>query len=271
MTHAELGPPACSGSAKVGDEVLQGKGRIYKLLKILRVAGRRQEGGKLVEVKWIDVDNGDKSNPLCRPRLVGRELNDHKDDSLDASTPPLEAMRLILSDAATIDPEAGEGEQHEIMTNVTCRAYFFAPSARARFMRLPQDDGDAHEGDVGRLHVCSYGTRDAARRWQQTLTTHLEGIGFKKGRGHPAVFYNSERKTCTLVHGDDYMSPGTRSELDWFGAQLDKKYKAKTERPRDVNGMQEVKILNRLVRVTDDGHEIEADPRHTELITKQTI
>lgn len=65
-----------------------------------------------------------------------------------------------------------------------------------------------------------------------------------------------------MVHEDDYMSSGTRSEVDWLEAQL-------TERLRNQKGMREINILNRIVRVMDNGSEIEADRRHAELITEQ--
>ena len=46
-------------------------------------------------------NKGDIANPIMRSRLVGREFNVGKDDSLYASTPPLEAIRLLLSCTAT--------------------------------------------------------------------------------------------------------------------------------------------------------------------------
>lgn len=72
-----------------------------------------------------------------------------------------------------------------------------------------------------------------------------------------------------LVHGDDYMSAGSSSELDWLEKQLSKRYNIKTQRLRDSDGQREVKILNRIVRITPQGYEMEADPRHAELTTEQ--
>lgn len=65
------------------------------------------------------------------------------------------------------------------------------------------------------------------------------------------------------------MSAGTRSELDWLELLLNKKYKAKTQRRGDQPGMNDIRFLSRRVRSTDKGFEIEAGPRHTELITEQ--
>eukprot|EP00973_Karenia_brevis_P069778 9700770-Karenia_brevis.AAC.1 len=60
---------------------------------------------KIVGTRWIDVNKGDKGSPMLRSRLVGQEFRDGADDSLFASTPPLEAMRLLVSDVATVDNE----------------------------------------------------------------------------------------------------------------------------------------------------------------------
>ena len=57
--------------------------------------------GKLIDTRWIDTNKTDEINPEYRSRLVGREYNDGKDKSLYASTPPIEALRLITSWGAT--------------------------------------------------------------------------------------------------------------------------------------------------------------------------
>ena len=47
--------------------------------------------------KWVNVNKGDEKEPNIRSRYVACEVNTHKDESLFASTPPLEALRLLLS------------------------------------------------------------------------------------------------------------------------------------------------------------------------------
>ena len=51
-------------------------------------------GGKIIKTRWIDVNKGDAACPNYRSRLVGKEYKTYVDDSLYASTPPLEALRL---------------------------------------------------------------------------------------------------------------------------------------------------------------------------------
>ena len=72
------------------------------------------------------------------------------------------------------------------------RAYFYAPSRRSLFIELPPEDLEAKEGEVGRLNVCFYGTRDAAKGWQEELSNYLVSIGYVQGRGHPAVYYHKD-------------------------------------------------------------------------------
>ena len=86
-------------------------------------AGQQVTMGKIIGVRWVDVNKGDSQDPEYRSRLVGREFNVGKDDALYAATPPLEALRLIISHAATF-PDSGP--PRVIMINDVRRAYFYA-------------------------------------------------------------------------------------------------------------------------------------------------
>ncbi len=56
-----------------------------------------------IDTKWVDVNKGDKDNPEIRCRWVGREFkgNDKHRDNVYASTPPLEAKKILMSMAAS--------------------------------------------------------------------------------------------------------------------------------------------------------------------------
>ena len=83
-------------------------------------------GNKPIAVKWIDRNKQDAKNPLYRSRLVGKEFNTYNDITLYAATPPLEALRLIISLAATY--------KYDIMTNDVSRAYFYAPVKEGQYI-----------------------------------------------------------------------------------------------------------------------------------------
>ena len=57
---------------------------VYKRVPRSRV---QELGGKMVSVKWLDTNKGDRAAPNYRSRLVAREFNQGKDDTLYASTP----------------------------------------------------------------------------------------------------------------------------------------------------------------------------------------
>ena len=120
-------------------------------------------GGKLIGTKRIDVNKGDSENPRLRSRMVGKEFRTGPDDALYASMPPIEALRAVLSRAATITDEGGE---REVMVNDVSRAYFFAKMTRLLYIEIPAEDPNANPDMLGRLRLCLYGTRDAALDWQ---------------------------------------------------------------------------------------------------------
>ena len=55
-------------------------------------------GYKIVGTRWLDINKGDDDKPDYRSRLVGKEYNDGFEEGLFASTPPLEALRWLLSE-----------------------------------------------------------------------------------------------------------------------------------------------------------------------------
>ena len=62
-----------------------------------KVDRSRARGKKLIRTKWIDINKGDVTSPDYMLRLVAMEFNEYVDPSLFALTPPLKAMRYILS------------------------------------------------------------------------------------------------------------------------------------------------------------------------------
>ena len=72
-----------------------------------------------------------------------------------------------------------------------------------------------------------------------------------------------------MIHGDDFVTTGKRADVKWFKELLSKRFDIKTAVVGRQEGEdKEARILNRLIRVTDDGWEYEADQRHAELIIK---
>ena len=91
-------------------------------------AKQQSTGGKITGTEWINVNKGDFDNPRVRCSSVGKEFKTGPDDGLYASTPPLEASRLILGRPATVDD--GGGGKREIMVNHVSRAHVYAKMTR---------------------------------------------------------------------------------------------------------------------------------------------
>jgi hypothetical protein len=189
---------------------------------------------------------------------------------LFAATPPIEALRLIVSRAATTIEDSDKGETRELMVNDVSRAYFYAKATRCIYVELPIEDADGSPDQLGRLVLSMYGTRDGAVNWQDTLSEHLVKACFVRGVGHPVVFIHKKRDIWLMVHGDDYLSAGMRSSLDWLEDLLKKQYQIKTKRINHRNSDEsEGQVLNRVIRATKEGFEVEADLRHAELMIEQ--
>ena len=115
-----------------------------------KVPREQSEGKPMVKTMWIDINKGDSASPNIRSRLVGKEYRVEEDPGLYAATPPLEALRVVLSRAAN-------DSQNKVMINDVSRAYFNAPATRELYIELPKEDKIEGEGDlVGRMRLCLY-------------------------------------------------------------------------------------------------------------------
>ena len=123
----------------------------------------------------------------------------------------------------------------------------------------------------GMLKKSLYGTRDAASNWTDEYTRVLiDKLKFVKGESSPCSFHHPTRNIKVVVHGDDFVSEGKKSELIWFDTELKKSFELKTEVLGPDHGeVRELRILNRVLRWEKAGITWEADQRHAELIVEQ--
>ena len=91
--------------------------------------------------------------------MVGREIAKHKRDDLFAATPPpLESLRFIISKCASNQYHIDPDDRYVIMSNDIKRAYFYAPSTRPVYIKIPAEDmEEGDEGRVGVLNLSLYG------------------------------------------------------------------------------------------------------------------
>ena len=150
-------------------------------------------------------------------------------EGLFAGTPPLEAMRYIVHEAATIRSGEKMGSK-VIMINDVARAFFEAPAVRSVCVELSKEDkseADVRHDKVGHLRMSLYGTRDAAMNWQEEVAREMRKLGFQRGRYNPCLYYLVEKNLGTFLPGDDFATVGTRDGVKWFKGALEKRFEIK--------------------------------------------
>ena len=219
-----------------------------------------------VRSRWVLCNKGDNKSPDMRARLVACEINKgDKQDAFYASTPPLEAKKLLFSRLAQ---EKRRGKEPLRLSFLDVKkAYFNGIPRRDVYMSLPKELGlPSHF--VAKQVRCVYGTRDAGAIWEDTYREALESIGFTSGVASPCCFFHKGRGLSVVVHGDDITTLGIDKDLTWLEQELGKSFELKN-RGRigiDQAGDNDIRILNRVAIVSDKGVSYEADPRHVDII-----
>lgn len=115
-----------------------------------------------------------------------------------------------------------------------------------------------------------YGTRDAGAIWESCYVESLVNMGFVQGHASPCCFEHPQWQVSVVVHGDDFSALGTDEALDKYEAGLRKSFECKMRGRLGVekNDLKEIRMLNRIIRITPTGLMYEADPRHAELLAK---
>ena len=204
--------------------------------------------------------------------MLGEEFNDREVEGLFAATPPLEALRLLPSWAATSDPVPPDGvargsEDKSILIADVSRAFFEAPAKRDICVELPEEaleEGEKTPDTVGKLLASLYGTRNASANWQEEVSMCMTEWGFITGRYNPCMYHHPGKQILCLVHGDDFVSVGSPEKLRWLKEKLKGRFEIKTStagRREEDGKVKEPRILNRVIRLNKDGWEYEADQR----------
>jgi hypothetical protein len=156
-----------------------------------------KKGYKIVGTRWIDVNKGDEINPDLRSRLVSQEFNVGKTDGIFAATPPLEAVKMLISESATMEKGQCLEEEKVMMVNDVARAFFEAKMHRDLCVEIPEEakENDDWEKDVvGYLKMSLYGTRDAAANFQKEVTNFMKQQGYTVGKYNVCTFYHKEKR-----------------------------------------------------------------------------
>ena len=226
----------------------------------------RPEGVIPVSVRWVDVI---KAEGITRSRLVARDfrgMDRHRDD-LFAATPPLEAIRVLISRAATETPRR---IRRKLMFLDAKKAHLNPRCEEDVYIELPEEAGE-DGGMCGKLRYWLYGFRKAASEWEKFYANQLEEGGFRRGSGCAVLFYHPERDLSMAVHGDDFVLCGYDEDLRWAADYIKGCFEVKVRAilGSGVKDDKEVTVLGRTVRWHPWGLEYEADDKHRRLLLER--
>ncbi len=142
----------------------------------------------------------------------------------------MEALRTLVSEAATVSEDGTMLEEKVITINDVARAFFEAKATKKVCIELPDEDKtaeDVRKDNVGLLQMSLYGTRDAATNWQEEVAKDMLSWGFARGRYNPCLYYHKATGLKTLVHIDDFVSVGSRAATSQFHKKLEKRFEIK--------------------------------------------
>ena len=193
-----------------------------------------------VDTKWVDTDKALEEEPMqIRSRICARESKSDDRPDLHAGTPPLEALKAIISIAAN------HKETFSFMHIDVARAYFHAKAQRPVLIRLPVEDRMGTDvGKVGLMKKSMYGTRDAASNWERDWQEHVRILGFQLGLSSKNLFHHKENRVSGLTHGDDFVFTRPTKKLMEFERKMTSVYPIKAKIIGD-GSTKSIKTLNR--------------------------
>ena len=221
-----------TGQPLPDDLVLSGKRKSLEYLKSKHVwevvpesECRHITGRDPISVRWVCTNKGDHANPNVRCRLVARQIRHPGIDSVFAPTPPLEALRTVISFAVTqYEGEkkktwAPESEDRMQLSFIDIsRAYFNAhvDPSEPTFVELPPEAG-APAGTCGRLCRHMYGTQKTAEGLQEEYSCTLRECGFEQGRACPCLFVHKKPGLAWRLRSTGTISPRPGRSASWTG------------------------------------------------------
>jgi len=143
-------------------------------------------------------------------------------------------------------------------------AFFIWRGSQEYIYRAPFQDPYSGGEWVGLLVKAMYGTRDAPLIWRATVDQFMKSRGFLTNSIQPGVYYHPIKKLRVMIHVDDFMVIGSTSETQWFEDQIKDVYEI-TCTTLGQKFSNEVKYLNRTIRLTSAGLEVESDPKHVKV------
>lgn len=214
-------------------------------------------GHKVIDSFWIDHEKVAGRPETTRSRLVATEVARERREDLYAGTPPMAAIKYVISRACT------KGAEKQLAVYDVSVAFFHAdlPEGMLIFVRPPLDQ--KRNGHVWRLKRAMYGTRAAAQAWQRKVMQTYRDGGWEVLKTIPCAFYNSELDQMTVVWGNDFLAEGSNEALNRVDELLENFEIKKKPRAGPGAGSQ-TEFLHRTLIWSPKGVTYFPDPVHIE-------
>ena len=227
----------------------------------------RIESLEIVYGKWLDDVKGTPEDPdAVRSRLVATQVNTYAREDVTQATPPIEASRVIVSQAAT---KTNANGQHDcLIARHDIREAFFHAKGSGRVVII-SPKGLAPPGIGWKCGKAWYGTREASKCWRNEVADTLIKEGCKAVVVvAPMMFVSENHGFVTVCHGDDFVSSvsaAALAEVDRvLTAHFDTKILPRTGPTAYGGEVTEGKHLGRTIRWRPQGFEWESNSKHVE-------
>jgi len=168
------------------------------------------DGTRPIGVRWIDNNKGDDAAVCLRSRLVVQETRRVSSiapgdvQSTFAATPPIEALRFLLSLMMTLIPPPGE-DWVLVIVDIS-RAHPHCDALRKIVINLPAEAGES-EDKVGVLIKMLYGCRDAGQAFEFKVLKCMVELAHRQGY-FPRVYISMPMRLhvygCTAMISPPY-------------------------------------------------------------------
>ena len=224
-----------------------------------------ETGRPPIPTNWVDINKGDSLRPNYRSRLFCQETRGRSTIGVEdwaatfAATRPYEPCKLQPSLMMTGLRSQVEGDDDVLVLLDTSRGHLHSPLASAVFVTI--------DGKVHKLLKALNGLRGAGAAFDGKVLDVLNLMGVSLGKFSICVGYQKVMDTLVMLvrWGDDFSLSGRRSLCN-----------AAVMVPNvEMGDVQEATHLNRLLRLYPPGaeggerRELEADPRHVEILVSQ--
>ena len=222
----------------------------------------KDKDSKIIRTFWVIVNKGGVYSMICgHASLCAKAIHTRL-----RGTPPAgikQAFPQRIGHRARRSP----GYPLALSSVDVRKAYVNGVPLRRLHLFFPNELG-LEKGAVAHLKRCVYGKRDAGMICEDCYAHVLINMGFRRGIASPCCVHHPERRLSLVFYGDDFTCLGTLEKLKWYEPEtanaFEMKVRGRLGEPEECD--KEIRVLNRIAKITADGISYEAGPRHAEMV-----